>query len=545
VREARAALPRGVWHVARECAGLAEAGGLKDVVSGLSSALAVAGIPASVVLLRYGFIDLQAQGARKLPMSFHLPLPAENRRSAAVEEQVDVYRLQRGKVTVYLLDSPRTRSKRGLYTYTAEDEAEDPEKRRGSGHWDAHHLNVILQRGALELALVEGAPDLFHCHDGHAALLPALLREHPRYAQGLGGSRALITIHNAGWGYHQEIHDPVFAQGLTELPWSVLEKGVLNDAVDPLLLGGFYAPVTTVSEGYAAEIASGGHEALTGGLGGAYARCGIRLHGITNGVDPVGFDPRHPRATGLRHRFDPSRGDLRGKERNRTFLLQAFQAASSPGTEPGSELLAGVECFGSLDPGEATPLVTFVGRLTAQKGLDVLVAALRKLFRGRAPLRVLVLGQGERALEERLLRLSREVGAAERMGVLLGFHTLLSKYVYAAGDFFLVPSEYEPCGLTDFYAQLMGSLPIVHAVGGLVKVRHGQTGYSYREHSPDALAAAVLEAVADWERRPEQLEAMRRRAFAEIFECHTWGRVFTEHYLPLYADTSLWNLRSG
>jgi len=539
--DVRAGLRRGVWHVARECAGLAEAGGLKDVVAGLSAALAAAGVPAAVVLPRYGFIDVQALGARRLPVSFRLPLPAENQRSAAAEERVEVYRLRRGRVTVYLLDSPRTAAKRGLYTYTGADETEDPEKRRGTGHWDAHHLNLILQRGALELALAEGAPDLFHCHDGHAALLPVLLREHPRYAQALGASRALITIHNAGWGYHQEIYDPAFAEGLTELPWTVMEKGVLNDAVDPLLLGGLYAPVTTVSEGYAAEIASGAHEALTGGLGGAYASRGIRLHGITNGVDPDGFDPRHPKATGLRHRFDPSRGDLKGKEHCRTLLLEAFHQASGSAAVTRPDLFAGVACYGSLEPAAATPLFTFVGRLTAQKGLDVLIAALRELFRARTPLRILILGQGERALEERVLRLSREVAAAGRMGVLLGFNTLLSKYVYAAGDFFVIPSEYEPCGLTDFYAQLMGNLPVVHAVGGLVKVRHGHTGYSYREHGAEALGEAILEAMGDWERRPGHLESMRRRAFAEIFERHTWGRVLSDHYLPLYTDKALWN----
>jgi starch synthase len=311
-----------------------------------------------------------------------------------------------------------------------------------------------------------------------------------------------------------------------------------------------YAPVTTVSEGYAAEIASGAHEALTGGLGAAYASRGIALHGITNGVDPDGFDPRRPKATGLRHRFDPSRGDLRGKIRCRALLLDAFNEASvsreAPASrgEPHTDLFAGVECFGSLDPADEIPLFTFVGRLTAQKGLDVLIAALRELFRARVPLRVLVLGQGDRTLEERLLRLSREVVAAGRMGVLLGFNTLLSKYVYASGDFFVIPSEYEPCGLTDYYAQLMGSLPVVHAVGGLIKVRQGQTGYTYREHSAEALCDAILEALGDWDLRRGHLESMRRKAFAEIFELHTWGRVLSDHYLPLYGNKALWNHRS-
>jgi len=543
----RGRLKRGVWHVSREYGGLAEAGGLKDVVSGLSEALAAAGVPTTVVLPRYGFLDLAALGARKHAVSFLLTLPSGTEASAPAEEPVEVYRLQRGKVRILLLDSPRTRSKRGIYTYTAADEAEDPQRRRGTGHWDAHHLNLILQRGAAELALADRSPDVFHCHDGHAALLPALLREHPRYRQALAGSGALVTIHNAGWGYHQEIHDLDYAEGLTELPRQVLEKGMLNGAVDPLLLGGLYAPVTTVSEGYAAEITSRDHEALTGGLGEAYGREGVRLRGITNGIDPRRFDPRHPRDSGLPFRFDPSKGDLHGKRRCRAALLELLKGPGEPGgragpaghseasTRPGRNLLEGLDYYGSLSPAAKVPLYTFVGRLTAQKGLDVLVAALGQLFRRRLPLQVLVLGQGDRALEERLLRLSREVPAAEKLGVLLGYNTLASKYLFAAGDFFLVPSQYEPCGLTDFYAQCMGNLPIVHAVGGLVKVRPGETGYSYREHSAEALRDAVLESLGDWEQRTEHLEAMRRRAFAEIFEHHTWEKVLCEHYLPLYA----------
>ncbi|MBN1837523.1 MAG: glycogen/starch synthase [Spirochaetales bacterium] len=538
----RGDLRRGVWHVSREYGGLAEAGGLKDVVSGLAQALAEAGVPTAVVLPRYGFLDLGSLGARKHPVGFRLALPSDTQVSAPVEEPVQVYALKRGRVQIYLLDSPCTRAKRDIYTYTAADEDEDPNRRRGTGHWDAHHLNLILQRGALELALADRAPELFHCHDGHAALLPALLREHPRYRRGLAASRALVTIHNAGWGYHQEIYDLEYAAGLTGLPRSVLEKGLLGGAVDPLLLGALYAPVTTVSEGYAEEISSGAHELLTGGLGEAYRRAGVRLQGITNGIDPRGHDPRRPKESGLPHRFDPSKGQLEGKRRCRRALVDLLQSqrGAVSETDAGQNPLAGVKCYGGLDAEAPVPLYSFVGRLTAQKGLDVLVEALGQLFRERAPLQALILGQGDRGLEERLLRLSREVPAAGKLGVMLGYNTLASKYLFAAGDFFLVPSEYEPCGLTDFYAQVMGNLPIVHAVGGLVKVRDGETGYAYHEHSAEALCEAIRESLSDWQHRSEHLEGMRRRAFAEIFEQHTWDRVLSEHYLPLYTDRALW-----
>ena len=99
-----------------------------------------------------------------------------------------------------------------------------------------------------------------------------------------------------------------------------------------------------------------------------------------------------------------------------------------------------------------------------------------------------------------------------------------------------MPSLYEPCGLTDLYAQLMGNLPLVHRVGGLVKVRHGETGYSYEEHSEEALCRAIEEAARDHRLQAERLEGMRRRAFREVLERFTWDRVLAGGYLPLYRE---------
>jgi starch synthase len=88
--------------------------------------------------------------------------------------------------------------------------------------------------------------------------------------------------------------------------------------------------------------------------------------------------------------------------------------------------------------------------------------------------------------------------------------------------------------LTDLFAQMMGNLPIVHAVGGLIKVLPGVTGYSYKEHSVDALVAAIDETISDYVDNPERLERLRRQAFAEVFRHYTWEKVMREGYLPLY-----------
>jgi starch synthase len=522
-----------VWHVSRECDGIAEAGGLKDVVAGLSAALAARGVPTAVILPRYGFVDLEALKAEHTGIQFDLHMPVQ---AADDIEPVEVYRLRRRGVDVYLLDSPRTRSKRAIYTYTAEEEREDPRRRKGTGHWDAHYLNLLLQRGALELARVVGAPEVFHCHDGHAAFLPAILKNCSPFREELPHCRALVTIHNAGRGYHQEIHDLEMAAALTRLPADVLSAGTADGAVDPFLVGGLYAPINTVSEGYAEEINSGALEELTGGLGAALKARGIRLLGITNGIDPQAFDPRYPERSGLPFAFDPSRGQLEGKRRCRERFVELLGDArgGSRGRAKTVAELDGLRIYGALESGAERPLYTFVGRLTGQKGVDILAGAVdRHLSRSR-DIQFIILGQGEKAIEEYLLEIVRRPQARGKLCVLLGYNGQAAKYVYGCGDFFLVPSQYEPCGLTDLFAQMMGNLPIVHAVGGLVKVLPGVTGYSYKEHSVEALVDAIGESISDYADNPERLDSLRRRAFAEVFRRYTWEKVLRDGYLPLY-----------
>jgi starch synthase len=381
---------------------------------------------------------------------------------------------------------------------------------------------------------------VFHCHDGHAAFLPAILQVCSPYREELGGCRSLITIHNAGRGYHQEIHDQDLAAVLTQLPEAVLRAGMTEGAVDPFLVGSAYAPINTVSEGYAEEINSGRLEELTGGLGSAFKARGVRLLGITNGIAPEAFDPRDPGKSGLPYAFDPSAGDLSGKRRCRERLFTLLGEATVGGSDAdntgpaASPELEGLEIYGSLDGPEDRPLYTFIGRLTGQKGVDILAGAVERFLSRGEDLRFLILGQGEKAIEEHLLKLTRRSEARGKLCLLIGYNGQAAKYIYGCGDFFLVPSQYEPCGLTDLFAQMMGNLPIVHAVGGLIKVLPGVTGYSYGEHSVEALVAAVAESLADYKNDPDRLDRLRRRAFEEVFRRYTWDKVMREGYLPLY-----------
>jgi starch synthase len=323
----------------------------------------------------------------------------------------------------------------------------------------------------------------------------------------------VVTIHNAGEGYHQEIWDPRVACLLTGLEEAVIAKSVLRGKADPFLLAAAYAAVNTVSEQYAAEILAERDAEVAGGLGRAYRERGVPLSGITNGVDGDAWDPRHPARTGLPAAFDPGSGDLGGKAACRQALSTRIGPRDAT-THPDA------------------PLFAFVGRLTGQKGVDVLQAAIRILAeKGDCPPFV-VLGTGNAAAEGAMHALSRDY--PHRVAFHAAWDPALADLVYAAADFLVLPSVYEPCGLADFHGQVLGAVPLVHAVGGLQKVRDGETGYSYGNQDPSTLAAAIRRCVGIQREQPGALAAVRRRAFREIFDLHTWDRVHREGYLPLY-----------
>jgi starch synthase len=289
---------------------------------------------------------------------------------------------------------------------------------------------------------------------------------------------------------------------------------VLRGTVDPLLLSAHYARLTTVSEQYARELLAEAEDGASGGLGPALSSSGASLVGITNGIEPASFDPRTEGSSGIPFPFDPSRGDWEGKA-----LCRERLTASARLPELVTE-----------------PLFGFIGRLTPQKGIDVLCGALSILLDAGDCPPLVVLGQGSAEHEERLRGLASLPGSPVRL--ITAFDAALARLIYAASDFFLIPSAFEPCGLTDFQAQLMGSVPLVHAVGGLVKVRDGETGFSYTEQTPGALAEAIRRCTRFFRGDPKALDVMRRRAFAEIWERHTWDRVAREGYLPLYREAA-------
>ena len=511
-----------ICMVSREYGGVAEAGGVKDVVRFLAQALVRSGDRVTVVLPRYGFMEAGEMGFRRLPARLRCAMDYAHEER---EEEVSFWSGRIQGVELILVEAERFSEKLGVYTYTAQEEARDPHRRRGEGHFDYFAMNTLLQKGALAWFAYQGErPHLFHCHDGHTALVPALIREVDGFRHYYGPSSALVTIHNAGVGYHQEVADLPFARANTGLPWRVIQAGLLNGAFDPLLAGPLYCPVNTVSENYARELQETELDSMTGWLGHALKERGIRLRGITNGIDPASFDPRRPESLGLPAPFDPLAGEMEGKRLCRRELFRLL----AQGVE-------GVETHGPTEDRGDLPLLTVVSRLTHQKGMDLLARALEALRGEGEPFQAVILGSGQREIEEEMAKLARQPGAPAPITVNIGYSQRLANLIFAAGDFFLIPSLYEPCGLTDFMAQLMGNIPIVHATGGLVKVEEGFNGFSYREQTVEALTQCLQRALAAYRDYPQFLQGMRANGIRRIMERYTWEQV-AKRYRELYRE---------
>ncbi|CAK8723690.1 Glycogen synthase [Candidatus Electrothrix laxa] len=522
--------------VTREYDGVAGAGGVKDVCRQLSEALVRhANCDVRVVLPCYGFIDAAALGFKrvrlscrkevaKMPAVFDVDMnyPDKERR-----ESVSLWRKKEQGVLIYLLDSLRFAEKQAVYTYTPAEEKEKKWQKAGTGHFDFFAMNVLLQKAALDLMiLLNLRPDIIHCHDGHAAILPAMFREHGGYRHYFCKTGAVVTVHNAGLGYHQDVEDLDFAGAITGLPESALRSGLFNKAFNPFVAAAGYAQINTVSENYARELQETDEDRRTGLLGHEFLKKGVELVGVTNGVNPEDFNPAQGTKRGLAADFNPEKGKLDGKRLCKEEMLHSCREVS-----PESGDWKAVEQYGSLGGTPESPLFTFIGRLTAQKGVDILLQAVSLI--ATMDFQLLILGSGDNALEQKLQDLAEDDTFCGRICFLKGYDPDLALKIYAAGDFFLIPSLYEPCGLTDYIAQLFGNLPVVHHVGGLVKVLDRKTGFAYQEHTPEALAEIMGQALEIYRYAPEQLAVMRRTAVKHIRTHHSWQHVMDD-YLSLY-----------
>lgn len=432
-----------VVHLVAELAPFARTGGLGEAVASLARYQSMAGITTSLVMPLYRLAEQNAGQLEQVGEEFVVEI-AGRRETGRLLRQVDAPSTE---PKVYFIDNPYYFDRPGLYGAD------------GTDYPDNARRYAFFARAALAvLPRICEPPVLLHAHDWHTALAPVYLRTlyagDPWYA----GVSTVLTVHNAG--YQGQFHAHTMPD--VGLSWELFNMHQLEwHGWMNCLKGGlaFADAVTTVSPTHAYELRTpaGGF-----GLNGAFSALRDRFVGITNGIDQDKWDPETDPQ--IAYRF--SRDDLRGKRRCRWALQNAF----------------------GLQRRARVPIFAMTARLVSQKGLDLILGdpgyfALDAQF--------IFLGSGEPRYEAALTEIASR--APSRIAVELDFTEQREHWLLAGADMCLMPSQYEPCGLTQMRAQRYGTIPVARRVGGLADtIEDGLTGFLFSDYTAaDFMAAAV------------------------------------------------------
>jgi starch synthase len=480
----RAVMPLRILYACSEFAPLVKTGGLGDVAGALPAALRRLGLDARVMLPGYPAVMAcvdKTHGAIGIPPLARLP-------QARLLEAV-----LPGDVPAFIVDAP------ALY------ERDGGPYQDGRGiDWGDNPLRFgLLSRAAAWLGSPDATSrwraDIVHANDWQTGLAPAYgaLLHHP-------GSPTVITIHNLAF---QGVFAPHWVTDLGLPAGSFRIDGVEYYGRFAFLKAAlFYAnAITTVSPTYAAEIQ---REPLGMGLHGLLSTRSSALTGILNGIDTQAWDPRTDPVIAARY----DEAHLERKQAAKRALQRELRLGQ------GNDLLLGV-----------------VTRLSAQKGIDLLLDVADAVL--ALPAGMVILGNGERPLEERVRALAD--AHPRKVAAVIGFDEALAHRIEAGADAFVMPSRFEPCGLNQMYSQRYGTPPIVHATGGLVDsvvdctsatLADGTaTGFKFDEPTAPALLGAIRRAAKTFRDRPawRMLQATgMRRDFGWDAAAREYARVY-------------------
>lgn len=442
-----------ITFAASECVPFSKTGGLADVVGALPRALAELGHKVTVYLPRYQQTKLK--DAKVVIRSVTIPFDDEYRFCSILDGGMH------HRVQYYFVEYPAFFDRDALYGLPTGDYPDNAER------------FSLFCRAVLEASKSLGVPDVFHCHDWQTALLPVLMRSNYMNDPAFHRVPVVFTIHNMGY---QGLFSPDVLP-LLGLPWELFTMNRLEFYGKVSFLKGaltFADFVTTVSKRYSQEIQTAefgfGLEGVLRGRSGT-------VTGILNGVDYEQWSPQTDTHIGCNY----SETDLVGKATCKQHLLKEF----------------------GLDRADPTaPVIGIVSRFAEQKGFDLIAQAADRLARMR--LCVVALGNGDKEYEDLFRKLAKQFPA--KFAVKIAYDDVTAHKIMAGADMFLMPSRYEPCGLSQIYSLKYGTVPIVRATGGLddtidpwdATTGKG-TGFKFVEYSGEALLSSVQEALAAFE----------------------------------------------
>ena len=479
-----------VLYITAELYPWVKSGGLGDVAAALPPALSAQGVDVRLLLPGFrGFLDAFSD----ITDVVRLPTPF-----TAGRVRIAQALLPGTRRLAYLVDDPASFDRPGS-PYASPD----------GNDWPDNHRRFALF-GWVAASLARGAdpcwrPDILHVHDWHAGLAPAYLADEPPAG---GRVPTVFTIHNLA--YRGLFPATLFPDLALPSEFFSIDGVEFFGMVSFLKAGIFYADrLTTVSPTYASEIQT---PALGWGLDGLLRSRADHLTGILNGVDPRTWDPRHD-----------------------ANLPRAYGSDDAPAAKQAAKVALQIHL--GLDLLDDVPLFGVVSRLTPQKGLDLVLAGLPDLMAADGQLALL--GAGDADLERGFA-----IAAAQyrrRIGVEIGYDESLSHLIIGGADVIIMPSRFEPCGLTQLYALRYGTLPLVRRVGGLADTvidANAQsladgvaTGFAFDGDNTEALIAAVRRADDLFGQR-EVWQRMMRQAMAQDFSWDTAAR----RYLDIYRQ---------
>ncbi len=467
-----------------ECAPFVKTGGLGDVAGSLPSALVRAGAEVIVMVPKYATIKDEYKAQMEHFTDFYVSLSWRN-------EYCGLEKLEHDGVTYMFVDNEH---------YFARDYP--------YGFFDDGERFAFFSKAITESLqhLPEGFEcDILHCNDWQTALAPVFLRE---FYQGLplyDRVKTVFSIHNVA--FQGQFSDTVMEDilGMAHIPAAATQLRCDACSINYMLGALHYADaITTVSPTYAGEIQT---PEFGEGLDGVLRERSYALQGILNGIDVVGFDPATDKRIAANYTVD----DRAGKAVCKAKLQEEL----------------------GLEIRDDRPLMVMVTRLTRQKGMDLVMYALDRILSGGV--QVAVLGTGDRDYEDGLRYFQGKYPGT--MAARIEFDPALSQRMYAAADMFLMPSKFEPCGLSQIIAMRYGTLPIVRETGGLKDTVQpyneftGEgTGFSFSHFNGDEMGDAVFRAARlFWDNR-KAWDQLVTQAMSQDF---SWTRS-ADKYLDLY-----------
>lgn len=467
-----------------ECAPFVKTGGLGDVAGSLPAALVRAGAEVIVMVPKYATIKEEYKAQMEHFADFYVSLGWRN-------EYCGLEKLEHDGVTYMFVDNER---------YFARDYP--------YGFFDDGERFAFFSKAITESLqhLPEGFEcDILHCNDWQTALAPVFLRE---FYQGLplyDRVKTVFSIHNVA--FQGQFSDTVMEDilGVAHIPAAASQLRCDACSINYMLGALHYADaITTVSPTYAGEIQT---PEFGEGLDGVLRERSYALQGILNGIDVAGFDPATDKRIAANYTID----DRSGKAVCKAKLQEEL----------------------GLEVRDDRPLMVMVTRLTRQKGMDLVMYALDRILSGGV--QVAVLGTGDRDYEDGLRYFQDKYPGT--MAARIEFDPALSQRMYAAADMFLMPSKFEPCGLSQIIAMRYGTLPIVRETGGLkdTVIPYNEftgegTGFSFSNFNGDEMGDAVFRAARlFWDNR----EAWNQLVTQAMSQDFSWTRS-ADKYLDLY-----------